>query len=67
MRHLGHADVEALREYEDWHIAIRGGARHISIWASSTMVFLSLANVPVFYQPGPWEEYLERLFQRAGA
>jgi hypothetical protein len=64
LRQFGHSDGDPHREYKDWHIEIRGGLAYISVWHSGQMVFLSLANVPVFHQPGPWEQYLDRLFQR---
>jgi hypothetical protein len=64
LRELGHADGEPHREYKDWHIEIRGGLNFVSVWTSSGMVFLSLANKAVFHRPGPWEEYLDRLFHR---
>jgi hypothetical protein len=64
LRHYGHSEADHNREYADWHIEIRSGSHFISIWYSATMVYLSLANVPVFYRPGPWEQYLDRLFSR---
>ncbi|HZS95044.1 MAG TPA: hypothetical protein VFA78_09620 [Chloroflexota bacterium] len=67
VRELGHTDGDALREYEDYHIAVRAGGNYITIWASSRMVFLSMAGVPVYHLPGPWEQYLDRLFQRTGS
>lgn len=66
LRQHGHSDNELHREYSDWHIVVRGGSSYISVWASAQMVFMSVANVPVYYRPGPWEQYLERLFQRTG-
>jgi hypothetical protein len=64
LRQLGHSEGEVHREYKDWHIDIRGGVSFISIWWSGAMVFLSMSNIPVYYVPGPWEEYLTRLFQQ---
>jgi hypothetical protein len=64
LRHLGHSEGDANLEYKDWHIEIRSGSRFTSIWSSAGMVFLSMANIPVFYRPGPWEQYLDRLFHR---
>lgn len=64
LRHLGHSDGEPPREYSDWHIVVRGGTSYLSVWASAEMVFMSVANVPIYYRPGPWEQYLDRLFQR---
>lgn len=64
VRELGHAETEPVREYKDWHIEIRGSASYVSVWTSAGMVFLSLSNIPVFFRPGPWEEYLNRLFHR---
>jgi hypothetical protein len=63
-RQLGYSEIEPVREYKDWHIEVRSGSGYVSVWSSAGMVFLSLANVPVFYRPGPWEQYLDRLFQR---
>jgi hypothetical protein len=67
LRRLGYSDGDAHREYKDWHIEIRSGLAYVSIWTSRGMVFLSLGKTPVFYRPGPWEQYLDRLFHRAGA
>lgn len=64
LRQLGHSEGEPYREYADWHIEVRGGSNYLSVWHSAQMVFLSLANVPVFYRPGPWEQYLDLLFRR---
>jgi hypothetical protein len=64
LRERGHAEGETSREYTDWHIVIRGGANFISVWWSGAIVFLSMAGVPVYYRPGPWEQYLDRLFHR---
>jgi hypothetical protein len=64
LRDRGHSDGETAREYADWHIDIRSGASFISVWTSGGMVFLALSGVPVFYKPGPWEQYLDRLFHR---
>jgi hypothetical protein len=66
LRGLGHQDGDAYREYKDWHIEIRGGLNYVSVWSSAGMVFLAMASVPVFYRPGPWEQYLDRLFLRSG-
>ncbi|HEX6508726.1 MAG TPA: hypothetical protein VF221_13945 [Chloroflexota bacterium] len=63
-RHLGYPDGELHREYKDWHIEVRSGSAFVSVWSSAGMVFLSMNNVPVFYRPGPWEQYLDRLFHR---
>lgn len=63
-RERGHNESESRREYKDWHIDIRTGPNHVSVWNSSGMVFMSLGGVPVFYRPGPWEAYLDRLFHR---
>jgi hypothetical protein len=61
---FGHSEGDTKREYTDWHIEIRGGLAYVSVWWSAQMVFLSMTNVPVFYQPGPWEQHLDRLFHR---
>lgn len=65
LRQRGHSDGEPRREYVDWHIEIRGGAGFVSVWASARMVFLSMANAPVYYHPGSWEQHLDRLFHLA--
>ena len=64
VRQLGHTEGEHIREYQDWHIEMRRGTSYVSIWWSGSMVFLALANVPVFHQSGPWEQYLDGLFNR---
>ena len=64
LRERGHSEGETSREYADWHIVIRSGASFVSVWWSGSMVFLSMANVPVYHRPGPWEQYLDRLFHR---
>lgn len=65
LRELGHSEGEPAREYKDWHIDVRSGQAWVSVWSSDGMVFLSLSNKPVFYQPGPWEQHLDRLFHRS--
>ena len=65
VRDLGYSHGDVGREYQDWHIEVRSGLAYLSVWWSARMVFLSLANTPVFYHPGPWEQYLDRLFHRA--
>ena len=67
LRQLGHTDGDHVREFKDWHIEVRAGASYISIWHSGEMVFLSMSNVPVYHRAGPWESYLDRLFQRTTA
>jgi hypothetical protein len=64
LRQLGYSERDAHREYKDWHIEIRSGLAYVSVWTSRGMVFLSLGSTPVFYRPGPWEQYLDRLFHR---
>lgn len=64
LRRLGHAEGEHGREYKDWHIEIRSGLAYLSVWSSAGIVFLSLKDVPVYYRPGPWEQYVDQLFQR---
>lgn len=64
LRAAGHSDGEHGREYKDWHIEIHGGLSHVSIWTSTGMVFLSLSEIVVFHRPGPWEQYLDLLFQK---
>lgn len=67
LRQLGHTESEPYREYKDWHIEIRSGLNYVSVWTSAGLVFLSMGGVPVHYKPGPWEQYLDRLFQRGQA
>ena len=67
VRDLGYSHGDVGREYKDWHIEVRSGLAYLSVWWSASMVFLSLSNTPVFYRPGPWEQYLDRLFHRATA
>jgi hypothetical protein len=64
LRAAGHSDGEHGREYKDWHIEIHGGLSYLSIWTSAGMVFLSLSDIVVFHRPGPWEQYLDLLFQK---
>jgi hypothetical protein len=64
LRERGHNETDTIREYKDWHIEIRGGGHYVSVWSSAEMVFLSLAGVPVHHRPGPWEQYLDRLYHR---
>lgn len=64
LRSAGHSDGEHGREYKDWHIEIHGGLAYISIWTSAGMVFLSLSDIVVFHRQGPWEQYLDVLFQK---
>lgn len=66
LRDLGYSDGDTHREYKDWHIELRAGLSYVSAWTSDGMVFLSLANIPVYYVPGAWEHYLDGLFQRGG-
>lgn len=63
----GYTEGEARREYKDYHIELRAGLAYVSIWSSAGMVFMSLSGIPVFYRPGPWEQYLDRLFHRVEA
>ena len=55
---------DSVREYCDWHIEIRAGLSYVSVWTSAGMVFLSMSDIPVYYRPGSWEQYLDLLFQR---
>lgn len=61
---LGHSDGDRGREYKDWHIEIRGGLAFVSVWTSAGMVFLALSDTVVFHRVGPWEQYLDLLFQK---
>lgn len=64
LRERGHNESDTIREFKDWHIEIRGGGHYVAIWHSGAMVFLSLAGVPVYIRPGPWQQYLDRLYHR---
>lgn len=64
LKQAGHNDGEMYREYRDWHIEIHGSSSFVSVWTSTGMVFMALARLPIYYRPGPWEQYLDRLFQR---
>lgn len=66
LRSAGHSNGEHGREYQDWHIEIHGGLSFVSIWTSAGMVFLSLSDIPIFFRPGPWVQYVDLLFQRHG-
>lgn len=64
LREFGYTDGEYAREYKDWHIELRAGLAYVSVWYSGSMVFLAMGGIPVFHRPGPWEQYLDLLFQR---
>jgi hypothetical protein len=66
LRGLGHAEGDVRREYADWHFEVRGSSSWVSLYSFGRLVFFSLAGTPLLYHPGPWEQYLERLFQRTG-
>lgn len=67
LRDRGHSDGETTREYADWHIEVRSGTAYVSIWWSGRLVFLAMSGIPVHHSPGPWEQYLDRLFHRTDA
>lgn len=61
VRQLGHSETESCRVYKDWHIELRVGSGHVSVWTSAGLVYLTMLEKPVHYRPGVWEEYLSRL------
>lgn len=61
VRRLGHSETESCRVYKDWHIELRVGAGHVSVWTSDGLVFLTMLEKPVYYRAGVWEERLSRL------
>ena len=61
VRLLGHSETETCRVFKDWHIELRLGAGHASIWTSQGIVFLTMLEKPVYYRPGAWEDHLSRL------
>jgi hypothetical protein len=61
VRQLGHSETESCRVFKDWHIELRVGAGHVSVWTSEGIVYLTMLEKPVYYRPGPWEEHLSRL------
>lgn len=64
VRRLGHSESDSCRVFKDWHIELRVGTGHVSVWTSSGIVFLTMLEKPVYHRPGPWEDYLSRLQQR---
>lgn len=61
VRRLGHAETDTVRVYQDWHVELRVGAGHVSVWASDGIVYLTMMEKPVYYRPGRWEDYVARL------
>lgn len=61
VRQIGHSETETCRVFKDWHIELRLGSGHASVWTSQGMVYLTMLEKPVFYKPGLWEEHLARL------
>lgn len=64
VRRLGHSESESCRVFKDWHIELRVGSGHVSVWTSQGIVYLTMLDKPVYYRPGLWEEHLSRLHQR---
>ena len=64
LRQLGHAEGDVEREFADWHLEVRGSSQWVSVYSFGRIVFFALAGTPLLYHPGPWEHYLERVFQR---
>lgn len=61
VRQRGHSETESCRIYKDWHVELRVGSGHVSVWTSAGMVYLTMLERPVYYRSGPWEEHLSRL------
>lgn len=61
VRRLGHAESDSCRVYHDWHIELRLGTGHASVWTSDGIVYLTMLDKMVHYRPGPWEDYLARI------
>lgn len=61
VRQMGYSETDSCRVFKDWHIELRVGSGHVSIWTSEGMVFLTMLEKPVYYRPGPWEQHLSRL------
>jgi hypothetical protein len=61
VRRLGHSETESCRVFKDWHIELRVGSGHVSVWTSQGLVYLTMLEKPVHYRPGIWEEHLSRL------
>jgi len=63
VRRLGHSESDSCRVFKDWHIELRVGTGHVSVWTSAGIVYLTMMEKPVYHRPGPWEDYLSRLQQ----
>jgi hypothetical protein len=63
VRRQGHSESESCRVFKDWHIELRVGVGHVSVWTSQGMVYMTMLDKPVHYLPGAWEEHLARLHQ----
>lgn len=61
VRRAGHSESDSCRVFKDWHLELRVGSGHVSIWTSEGIVYLTMLEKPVFYRSGPWEEHLARL------
>ena len=61
VRQQGHSESESCRVFKDWHIELRVGSGHVSVWTSNGLVYLTMLDKPVHYKPGVWEEHLSRL------
>lgn len=61
VRQRGHSESESCRVFKDWHVELRVGSGHVSVWTSTGIVYLTMLEMPVYYQRGPWEEHLSRL------
>ncbi len=61
VRRRGHQESDACRVFKDWHLELRVGSGHVSVWTSEGIVFLTMSEKPVHHRPGQWEEHLSRL------
>ncbi|HZT97634.1 MAG TPA: hypothetical protein VFB34_12440 [Chloroflexota bacterium] len=61
VRRRGHAESDSCRVFKDWHIELRVGSGHVSVWTSEGIVFLTMSEIPVHHTPGSWEDHLDRL------
>jgi len=61
VRQQGHSETESCRVFKDWHIELRVGSGHVSVWTSQGLVYLTMLDKPVHYRQGVWEEHLARL------
>lgn len=61
VRSRGHSESDTCRVFKDWHVELRVGSGHTSVWTSDGIVYLTMLEKPVYFRPGPWEDHLARL------